>query len=62
MGELYHLVPAGLVGPAAFGMLTGEDAGLLTAVWAGAGGGSGEVGEGHEFPLLDYESVLSDLA
>ena len=61
-GELDHLVPAGLVGPAAFGVFAAEDAGLLAAEGAGAGGGFQEVGEGHGFPLLDYESVLSDLA
>ena len=33
-----RLVPAGLVGPAAFEMFTGEDAGLLAAEGAGAGG------------------------
>ena len=47
-GEIYHLVPAGPVGAATLGMLTGEDAGLLAAEGAGAGGGFQEVGEGHE--------------
>ena len=46
-GEFYHLVPAGPVGPAAFGVFTGQDAGLLAAEGAGAGGGVMEVGERH---------------
>ena len=37
-GELYHLVPAGLVGPAALVVFAAEDAGLLVAEGAGAGG------------------------
>ena len=41
------LVPSGLEGPAAFGMLAGEDARLLAAEGAGAGSGFQEVGEGH---------------
>ena len=47
-GELYYLLPAGLVGPAAVGVFTGEDACLLVAEGAGAGGGFQEVGEGHK--------------
>ena len=35
-GELYHLLPAGLVGPAAVGVFAGQDAGLLVAEGAGA--------------------------
>ena len=41
------LVPSGLEGPAAFGMLAGEDARLLLAEVTGAGGRFQEVGEGH---------------
>ena len=37
-GELYHFLPAGLVGAAALGVFTGQDAGLLVAEGAGAGG------------------------
>ena len=37
-GELYHLVPASLVGLAALGVLAAEDAGLLVAEGAGADG------------------------
>ena len=37
-GELYHIVPACLVGPAAVGVFAEEDAGLLMAEGAGAGG------------------------
>ena len=47
-GELYHLVPAGLVRPAALGVFTGEDAGLLVTEGVGAGSGFQEVGEGHK--------------
>ena len=46
-GELYHLVPASLVGPAALGVFAAEDAGLLVAEGAGAGGSVEEVGEGY---------------
>ena len=42
------LVPSGLEGPAAFGMLAGDDAGLLLAEVTGAGGRFQEVGEGHD--------------
>ena len=55
-GELYHFLPAGLVGPAAFGMFTGEDAGPLVAEGAGAGGGFQEVGEGHEVTLFSLSN------
>ena len=60
----FHLVPAGLVGPAALGVLAGQDAGLLVAEGAGAGGGFQEVGEGHgaclslEGRTLESGSVL----
>ena len=37
-GELYHLLPAGLVCPAAFWVGAAQDAGLLVAEGAGAGG------------------------
>ena len=37
-GEMGHLVPAGLVGPATVGVGAVEDAGLLAAEGAGAGG------------------------
>ena len=37
-GEPEHLVPAGLVGPAAHGVFTPEYAGLLVTEGAGAGG------------------------
>ena len=36
-GEPDHLVPAGLVGPAAFGVGPSQDAGLLMTEGAGAG-------------------------
>ena len=35
---LDHLLLAGLVGPAAFGVFAGEDAGFLVAQGTGAGG------------------------
>ncbi len=37
-GELYHLLPARLVGLAALGVFAGQDASLLVAEGAGAGG------------------------
>ena len=37
-GELYYILPAGLVGPAALGVFAGQDGGLLVAEGAGAGG------------------------
>ena len=37
-GELYHFLPAGLVGPAALWVFTEDDAGLLSPEGAGAGG------------------------
>ena len=37
-GEPDHLVPAGLVGPAAFGVFPAEDARLLVTEGAGVGG------------------------
>ena len=46
-GEIYHLVPAGLVGPAAALVFAAEYARLLVTEGAGAGGRFQEVGEGH---------------
>ena len=37
-GELYHLLPAGLVGAAALGVFAAQDTGLLVPEGAGAGG------------------------
>ena len=37
-GEIYHLVPARLEGPAAPGVFAAQDARLLVAEGAGAGG------------------------
>ncbi len=48
-GEPDHLVPADLVGPAAAGVSAADDAGLLAAEAAGAGGRFQEVGEGHKW-------------
>ena len=45
-GQGDHFLEAGVEGPAAAGVVPGEDPGLLAAVPAGAGGGADEVGEG----------------
>ena len=46
-GAPNHLVPVGLEGPAALGVLGGEDASFLVTEGAGAGGRLQEAGEGH---------------
>ena len=51
-GDPDDLVPAGLEGPAAFGVFAGEDAGVLATEGADAGGGFQEVGEGHGWLIL----------
>ena len=53
------LVPSGLEGPAAFGMLAGEDARLLVAEGAGAGGRFQDGGEGR-CSILELGSRSSD--
>ena len=46
-GQGHHLVSAGVVCPAAFGVIPSEAPGFFIAVPADAGSGAEEVGEGH---------------
>ena len=57
-GDGDHLCPAGLEGLLAVPVGAGDDAGLLAAVPAGAGGGVKQVGEGHSLTLLLSRIVL----
>ena len=60
-GELYHPVPADIGGPAALGVVSNDDPGLVTAVPAGAGGDPVSRLEGGYGALLGTAKVLVSL-